>query len=161
MAQQTEHRAPERINPRGLADYLEVMSKAVMQTGISWRVVEMKWPGIREAFHGFAPLAVASIDGGEMEALTADKRVIRNRRKLDAIVDNARTMLDLEEQHGGFQRYLRSHGGFEPCVADLRKRFRFLGDTGAYYFLWVVGEEVPAYEDWCASRGHAPHAVSH
>ena len=151
-----EHRVPEQIIPKGLADYLEIMSKAALQAGISWRVVENKWPGIREAFHNFDPLAVASIDGSEMERLAADKRVIRNRRKLEAIVDNARAMIDIEEQHNGFQRYLRSHGGFEPTVADLRKRFRFLGDFGAFYFLYVVGEEVPSYEDWCASRGREP-----
>ena len=134
------------------------MSKAVFQSGISWRVVDAKWPGIREAFRNFQPLAVASLTGKEMEELANDKRVIRNRRKLDAIVDNARQMLDLEEQHGSFQRYLRSHGDFEGCVADLRKRFRFLGDTGCYYFLWVVGEKVPDYDAWRASRGLAPMA---
>jgi len=91
-----------------------------------------------------------------MEALVQDKRVIRNRRKLEAIVGNAQRMIELEEKHGGFQRYLRSHGGFEPGVAGLRQQFRFLGDTGAYYFLYVVGEEVPSYEDWCASRGRPP-----
>jgi hypothetical protein len=35
----------------------------------------------------------------------------------------------------------------------MRKRFRFLGETGAYYFLYVVGEDVPSHEDWMASRG--------
>ena len=150
--------APEQIKPQRLGDYLEVMSKAVFQSGISWRVVDAKWPGIREAFRKFEPLAVASLTGKEMAALMDDKRVIRNRRKLEAIVDNARQMLDLEEQHDSFQRYLRSHGDFEACVADLRRRFRFLGDTGAYYFLWVVGEKVPDYEAWCASRGVTPMA---
>ena len=42
--------APERIEPAGLADYLEVMSKSVFQPGMSWKVVAAKWPGIREAF---------------------------------------------------------------------------------------------------------------
>jgi DNA-3-methyladenine glycosylase I len=89
--------------------------------------------------------------------LAGDPKVIRNRRKIDAIVDNARQMLDLEEEHGSFKKYLRSHGGFEETVTDLRKRFRFLGDTGAFIFLYVVGEDVPSYEDWCASRGREHH----
>ena len=42
-------------------------------------------------------------------------------------------------------------------MKDLRKRFGFLGETGAYYFLWVVNEDVPSYEEWCASRGRRPH----
>lgn len=159
MPPPSEHHAPEQITPKGLADYLEIMSKTALQAGISWRVIENKWPGIREAFHNFDPLAVACIDGSELDRLAVDKRVIRNRRKIEAIIDNARVAIDLEEAHGSFQNYLRSHGGFEPCVADLRKRFRFLGDFGAFYFLYVVGEEVPSYEDWCTSRGRTPMAT--
>ena len=52
--------APERIDPGTLADYLEVMSKSVLQTGLSWRVVEAKWPDIRQAFRGFEPAVVAN-----------------------------------------------------------------------------------------------------
>lgn len=151
-------RAPEQIHPRSLADYLEVMSRAVFQAGISWRVVAAKWPGIRDAFHDFDPIAVACFTSADLEALMQDGRVIRNRRKIEAIVENARQMLDLEEQYGDFRDYLRSHGGFEATVADLRRRFRFLGDMGAYYFLYVVGEEVPPYPEWCASRGRLPFA---
>jgi 3-methyladenine DNA glycosylase Tag len=153
-----EHRAPEKIQPTSLADYLEVMSKAVFQTGISWKVVENKWPGIREAFHAFDAGAIASLTPEELDAITADPRVIRNRRKIEAIVENANAMLGLERQHGTFRSYLRSHGGFEETVKDMRKRFKFLGDMGAYYFLWVVDEVVPSYEDWCASRGRTPMA---
>ena len=152
--------APQRIQPSGLADYLEVMSKSVFQTGISWKVVEAKWPGIGEAFRGFEPEAVAHLTPSDLDDLTTDKRVIRNRRKIEAIVENARQMLELEERWGTFRGYLRSHGGFEGTVADLRKRFRFLGDMGAYHFLWVVNEEVPSYEQWCASRGRAPHSAA-
>jgi hypothetical protein len=59
-------------------------------------------------------------------------------------------MVALDEEFGGFRSYLRSHGGFDETVADLRRHFRFLGDTGAYYFLYVVGEQVPSHEDWMA-----------
>jgi hypothetical protein len=41
-------------------------------------------------------------------------------------------------------------------VKALRKRFKFLGESGAYYFLYVVGEQVPDYEAWCESRGVTP-----
>ena len=113
--------APEQIEPRGLGDYLEVMSKSVFQTGISWKVVENKWPGIRDAFRDFDPEAVAHLTPQELDELTQDKRVIRNRRKLEAIIGNAHRMLELEDRHGSFREYLRSHGGFEGTVADLRK----------------------------------------
>ncbi len=151
---------PRKIRPRKLGDYLEVLSKTAFQSGMSWAVVEKKWPGIREAFDGFEPVAVASFDGRRMSKLAQDPRVIRNRRKLEAIVENARRMIELEEQHGSFRAYLRSHGDFEAVAKDLRKQFKFLGDFGAFYFLYVVGEQVPAYEDWCASRGRTPMTVT-
>ena len=78
----------------------------------------------------------------------ADRRVIRNRAKLEGTVDNAQTLLELDAEYGGFRRYLRSHGGFDATVADLKRQFRFLGDTSAYYFLYVVGEHVPPHEEW-------------
>ena len=155
-APKTTHQAPQQIDPKCTGDYLEVMSKAIFQTGISRKVVENKWPGINEAFHGFDHRLVASLTEAELAELSADTRVIRNRRKIEAIVDNARLMLDLEEEHGSFKGYLRSHGDFEKTVADLRKQFKFLGDMGCYYFLYVVDEDVPSYGDWCESRGR-PH----
>ena len=148
--------APKQITPKRLGDYLEVMSKVVFQSGMSWQVVDKKWPDIREAFEGFDALQVASFTTKKMNALAEDPRVIRNRRKLDGIVHNARTMIELDEQYGSFRKYLRSHEDFEACAKDLRKRFKFLGDFGAFYFLYVVKEQVPEYEVWCASRGRTP-----
>ena len=149
----SEMKAPEQINPQRLGDYLDVMSKAVFQSGMSWRVVENKWPGTREVFHNFDAERVASMSLAEIDAIAGDTRVIRNRRKIEAIVSNAARMVELDKQHGSFKSYLRSHGGFEGTVAALRKEFKFLGDMGAYYMLYVVGEEVPSHEDWMKSRG--------
>jgi 3-methyladenine DNA glycosylase Tag len=148
--------APERITPRGLADYLEVMTRAVFQSGMSWRVIEAKWDGFREAFHGFDPERVAALSPEEVDDLGGDTRIIRNRRKIQATVENAETLLELDREHGGFDRYLDSFGGFEEKVAALRKEFRFLGDFGAYYLLYVVGHEVPAHDEYLASRGKEP-----
>jgi 3-methyladenine DNA glycosylase Tag len=143
---------PKRARPRDLAGYLDAITRAAFQAGLNWRVVEAKWDGIREAFDGFDPEAVAEFDANRIDALMSDPRVIRNRPKLEGTVDNAQTLLELDREHRGFRRYLRSHGGFEETVADLKRQFRFLGDTGAYYFLFVVGEEVPPHEEWAANR---------
>lgn len=142
---------PERIEPASLDDYLEVMSKAVFQSGMSWRVVEAKWPGIREAFQDFNAQKVADLSVFEVEALARDTRVIRNRRKLAAIVDNAQRMIELDREHGSFRSYLRSHGDFDATLAALRKDFKFMGPTSVYYFLYVVGEEVPPHEEFEAA----------
>jgi 3-methyladenine DNA glycosylase Tag len=145
--------APARIEPAKLADYLDVMSKAVFQSGISWNVVEKRWPGIKAALADFDPETVADFTPIDIDRLMQDDRVIRNRKKLEAIAFNARTMVELDRTHGGFERYLASLGDFEPVVADLKRRFKFLGDFGCYYFLCVVGEPVPPHDEWRASRG--------
>ena len=143
---------PDRIQPKGLAEYLDVMGKAMFQSGTSWRVVESKWPGTREALQDFDPRIIATLTDANLDELAKDTRLIRNRRKLAALVDNARRMLELEEEHGSFQDYLRSHGGFEETLKDIRKQFRYMGDAVTFYFLWVVGEDVPDYEEWCKAH---------
>lgn len=143
---------PDRIDPQSADDYLDVMSKAVFQSGISWKVVEAKWPSTREAFRGFNTKEVAALEERDIDALAEDTRVIRNRKKLGAIVSNAGRMLELEAEHGSFKEYLHAQDGFEGTVKALRKDFKFLGEMGCYYFLYVVGEDVPPHDEWQASR---------
>ncbi len=147
---------PEQIVASSGADYLEVISKAVFQSGMSWAIVNNKWDGFREAFCGFEPEAVAAFAGSDVERLAADASIIRNRRKIEATIHNARELVAAEDEFGDFRSYLRSHDDFEATVKDLRKRLVFLGDFGCFYFLYVVREEVPSYEDWCAARGVEP-----
>ena len=125
--------APEKMVPKDLGGYLEIMSKSVFQSGMSWKVVEAKWSTTREAFHDFQIGAVAAMDEMAVDALADDTRVIRNRRKLKAITDNARRIIELDEEYGTFKKYLRSHDSFWDLVRDLRKQFKFLGDMGAYF----------------------------
>jgi len=140
--------APQQIEATRLADYLDVLTRAVFQSGMSWRVVEAKWGGFREAFAGFDPAAVAAFTDEDIERLAADTRIIRNRRKIEATVSNAQAMVGLDDRPGGFPAWLRSHGDFEATVAALRGEFRYLGETGAYYLLYVVREPVPSHEEW-------------
>jgi 3-methyladenine DNA glycosylase Tag len=147
--------APQQINPTKLADYLEIMTKVVFQSGMSWKVVEAKWPGFREAFRVFDPRSLAELSPDEIDQLGEDTRIIRNRRKIQATVENARTMLNLDAEHGGFRNYLRAHGGFEGTLANIRKQFKFMGEFGTYYFLYVVGEQVPPYEEFCSRQSPA------
>jgi 3-methyladenine DNA glycosylase Tag len=142
---------PEQIKPTSLDDYLEVMSKAVFQSGMSWRVVEAKWPGTREAFYDFDVHKVAAFDERDLDELSKDTRVIRNYRKLAAIVSNAQKMIALDEEHGSFQRYLRSQSDFDSTLNMVRKDFKFMGPTGIYFFLYVVREKVPPHEEFEAT----------
>jgi 3-methyladenine DNA glycosylase Tag len=139
-----EHKQPRP--PKELAGYLEAMARVMFQTGISWRVVEAKWPGIREAFHGFDPKRVSRLGAKDIDKLMGDTRVIRNRKKLEAISSNAGRMLELDAEHKGFKRYLDSLGDFESTKNELHKQFAFMGDAGTWFFLWSVGRKVPEHE---------------
>jgi 3-methyladenine DNA glycosylase Tag len=148
-----QYGAPSQIDPQRLGDYLEAMTKSVFQAGMSWDVVNAKWPGFQKAFEGFDAERVAEYTPDDVDRLAADRDIIRNVRKIEATVRNAQTMCDLAAQHGSFKAYLDSLGDFEATVKDLRKRFAFLGDFGAYVFLYVVREPVPDYHAYRAPRG--------
>jgi len=147
---------PEKIVPKNDADYLRVMTKAVFQAGFNWSVIEKKWSGFEAAFDGFDPYLVATYDSEKRSDLLKDVRIVRNASKIDATIRNAQVLLDKKSEFGSIKSYLASHGSFEQTVKDLRRSFKWLGDFGAYYFLWVVNEPVPTYHEWCASRGIAP-----
>jgi hypothetical protein len=142
---------PPRRRPRDLAGYLDALSWPVFQAGMSWRVIEAKWDGIREAFANFDPPTVADFGPHEIQRLLGDTRVVRSRAKIEATIDNAQAVIELDAEFGGFDRYLRSHAGFEETVADLKRQFRFIGDSGAYHFLYVVNRPVPPHEQWFAA----------
>jgi hypothetical protein len=143
---------PPRKRPKDLAGYLEALSRPVFQAGISWRVIDAKWDGIREAFERFEPRKVAGFGPTKVDRLLEDARIVRSRPKIEATIDNAHTVLELDAEHHGFRRYLKSQGDFDSTVTDLKRQFRFIGDSGAYHFLYAVDEPVPSHEEWFRSR---------
>lgn len=145
---------PPRAIPENDAGYLEKLTEAVFQPGLSWAVIRQKWPGFQAVFLGFAVPAVAAFDERDIERLLEDSRIVRNGRKIKATIDNARVMHKLIQEHGSFYAYLRTLDGqdYGSRAKILIKQFKFLGDMGAYFFLWSVGEEVIPYEEWSAAR---------
>lgn len=115
-------------------------------------MVNAKWDGISKAFHDFDPQRVAAFGPDEVDKLMANEAVIRSRPKIEAVIDNAQTLLDLDAEYKGFRKYLRSQGSYDTLASDLQKRFEYIGPTGAYTFLYSVGEEVPAHEGWARER---------
>jgi 3-methyladenine DNA glycosylase Tag len=143
---------PPRKQPKNLAGYLSALSRPVFSAGMTWRVVDAKWDGISQAFDDFDPRVVAAFGPDDVDRLMTNEAVIRSRPKIEAVIDNAQTLLDLDAQYKGFRKYLRSLGGYDAVAADLQKRFRFIGPSGAYRFLYMVGEEVPPYAEWAHER---------
>ncbi len=117
------HVIPPRAIPRTDEKYFEVLTQAVFQAGFSWQVVRAKWPHFSTAFKGFKIPTVARFGYRDIQRLLANPRLIRNARKIQATMDNAQTL------------------------EDLSRRFRYLGPTGVFFFLWCVGEDVPEWKD--------------
>jgi 3-methyladenine DNA glycosylase Tag len=148
-----EKGAPPQITPKSLDSYLEAMTKSAFQAGISWDVIFAKWDGFKEAFDDFDVRHVASLEPRDVDKLAQDTRIVRNRPKIEATIHNAQTIIDTAEEFGGdevkhFRKYLRSFDDYDALVKDLRRRFKFLGETGCYIFLYVVKEKVPEYHEW-------------
>ena len=147
--------------PTSLADYLATMSRAVFSSGISWKVIDAKWDGIVEAFDGFDPKKVAAYSPADVERLIVDERIVRNRKKIEAIIANAGELIVVEREFGTMDNYLRSFGDEDALVKDLHKRFKFLGESVAHMFLYGVAFDVLAQEAWArehfGDRMHEHH----
>jgi 3-methyladenine DNA glycosylase Tag len=143
---------PPQYTVKSIDDYLEHLSKGVFQAGISWRVVDAKWGTIKQAFHRFKVERVARMTDREIDALAKDERVIRSRPKIAAVVHNAGVILELERS-GGFRKHLKSFDEYEDLAKDLKKRFKFVGDSGVYHFLWTVKQPVPDWRVWAKDHG--------
>ena len=127
--------------PDDPAFFLEHLSRPVFEAGI-WQVVQDKWDGIREAFHGFDPAQVAAMTPAEIAATENDARVIRNKAKIRATVQNAREVLAILDSYGSIRAYLASFQDAHAASADMRKRFKFLGDTGVWRLLTSAARDI-------------------
>ncbi len=140
---------PPQIKPETNAGYLEEITKSVFRSGFSWQVIENKWPNFQKAFVEFEVDSVAAFDDDDLERLLADAGIVRNGRKIEATIKNARTMQALIQEFGSFHAYLRSLDelAYPARSKELQKHFSHLGKTGTFTFLWCVAEPVPDWED--------------
>ncbi len=130
---------------RGLGDdrYLAMMSMRVFAAGFRWRVIQAKWAGFEEAFHGFDPGWVANLDAEGVEALAQDTRIVRNRPKILSTVANAAFVQQISNDHGGFGDWLAAWPVEDTLglwEALKKGGDRLGGDTGAW-FLRLVGRD--------------------
>ena len=98
--------------------------------------------GIQEAFHGFDPAQVAAMPPAEIAATENDARVIRNKAKIRATVDNAREVLAILDSCGSIRAYFASFPDAHAASADMRRRFKFLGDTGVWRLLTSAARDI-------------------
>ena len=140
---------PPRQVPTSDNTYLEILTKSIFQAGFSWDVIREKWPNFRRAFDNFDIETVAGYGARDVDRLLADRGIVRNGRKIEATIQNARIMRELIAEYGSFYNYLRTLDGLSYAEKRrlLTRRFHHLGPTGLFVFLYTVGEEVPNWED--------------
>jgi DNA-3-methyladenine glycosylase I len=140
--------------------HFEFLLLETQQAGLSWITILRKREAYRKAFAGFDPEKVARFTEARVEKLLLDPSIVRNRRKIEGAVKNARAFLSVEEEFGSFDRYLWRFVDGRPVVhsarslselpvttplsdsvsADLKARgFAFVGSTTIYAHLQAVG----------------------
>lgn len=123
--------------------WLSMMARIIFQTGISWQVVERKWPGIEDAFDGFEPGPLSMMDDDRFDALLADTRVIRSGAKIAAIRDNAAFVRQVAAESGSFGRRIGDWPGsdFAGLLDWLAKSGSRLGGSSGAYVLRFMGRD--------------------
>lgn len=123
----------------------------INQAGLSWLTILKKREAFREAFAGFDIARVARFTPAKRERLRNDERIIRNRLKIDAAVENARRIRSLQKEHGSFAAWLEAH---HPRRADewvklFRSTFVFTGGEITGSFLLSIGYLPGAHDESC------------
>jgi len=130
------------------------------QAGLSWRTVLYKRADFRKAFDDFDPERIARYQPHKIQQLLQNARIIRNRMKIEATVNNARRFLDIQAQYGSFDQFIWQFTDYrilhhqlkpgQPAPATspesdamskaLRKvGFQFVGSTICYAFMQAAG----------------------
>jgi DNA-3-methyladenine glycosylase I len=130
------------------------------QAGLSWITILRKRENYRQALDGFDPRRIAGYGDREMDALLANPGIVRNRRKIESAVRNARVFLEIQREFGSFDAYLWRFVGGRPkqnrwktlkqipaetresqtMSKDLiRRGCSFVGPTICYAFMQAVG----------------------
>ena len=119
------------------------MAKYIFSSGISWKVVDNKWPGIEQALLGFDPNLLNIQPDDYWHDLLGDTRIIRHGAKVNAIRKNAAFVSDLAKEHGSAVRYLLDWPSTDlvGLYEFLAKRGDRLGGQTGQYVLRMIGKE--------------------
>jgi DNA-3-methyladenine glycosylase I len=131
-----------------------------MQAGLSWMTILRKRENYRLAFDQFDPLTISQYDQQKIEELLTNPGIVRNRRKVESAVQNARAFLEVTKEFGSFDAYIWRFVGGKPKMNAwrtiqeipaqteesvalskdlLRRGFKFVGPTICYAHMQAVG----------------------
>lgn len=144
---------------RDEAALFERLALEINQAGLSWLTVLKKREAFRAAFAGFDVDRVAAFGEDDKARLMADAGIIRNRLKIDAVIENARTIQVLRADYGSFAGWLDAHHPRpkEQWLKLFKQTFRFTGGEIVGEFLMSLGylpgahrPDCPIHERICA-----------
>jgi len=125
--------------------YFENMTRVIFLAGLSWKMIDKKWPNFRMAFKNFSVERVARFTQKDVQELMNDAGIVRNRAKITAAVDNARRFQNVRTEYGSFKQYLDSldkSENYASVIKDLGRKFSRVGPSSARIFLYSVGEDI-------------------
>ena len=140
-----EHKplSTKQLTKLGDDRYLAMMTRCVFQAGFNWKVIDSKWKGFEEAFHGFNPKGLAYLPPEKWDAYTTDKRIVRNPQKISSVLNNAHFVWNTAEQHGSFGKLFAEWPVSDQIglMAWLGKEGSRLGGSTAQYFIRFIGKD--------------------
>lgn len=124
----------------------------INQAGLSWETILKKEKTFRKAYHDFRIAKVARYTEKDRTRLLGDPGIIRNRLKVEAAIENAKTLVSIQKSHGSFREWLASHHPKtkEEWVRVFKKTFRFTGGEIVGEFLMSIGYLPGAHDETCA-----------
>lgn len=132
----------------------ELFGRLIMeinQAGLSWETILKKEISFRKAYHNFNIKKIANYTEADRERLLADAGIIRNRLKVNAAIENAKTILSLQKEHGTFENWLALHHPKtkEEWIKLFKKTFKFTGGEIVNEFLMSIGYLPGAHDAKC------------
>ena len=123
----------------------------INQAGLSWETILRKQEAFRKAYDNFEISKVAAYNEKDRERLMGDAGIIRNRLKIKAAIENARTIIGLQQEHGSFENWLTKNHPLTitEWVKLFKKTFRFTGGEIVNEFLVSCGYLAGAHETTC------------
>jgi DNA-3-methyladenine glycosylase I len=130
---------------------LERLALEINQAGLSWLTILKKREAFSSAFRGFQVERVAAFGARDRARLLRDAGIIRNRLKVDAVIENARVVLALSKSHGSFAAWLDAQHPLqkEDWVRLFKQTFRFTGGEITGEFLMSLGYLPGAHHPEC------------
>ena len=121
--------------------FLAQMAKCIFNAGFNWKVVEAKWVGFEDAYHGFDLGRVAMMNDDDIAELASDERIIRHGAKIRAVHENALFLLQKKKDHGSVGSWIANwpDEDFVGLLEVLNKEgSRLGGNTGQYFLRFMM-----------------------